>query len=127
MFRTEDEGNGDENEIEDVAEEPNFDKDIAYTLSMWQYRNQYLHGIDIKENRQIQMETTTAMINSLYANHDQIHIPIQDKTFELPIQDRLDSSLTAQIAWIELATRRIRMHREEATKNTLDRWLVDKK
>jgi hypothetical protein len=98
----------------------------TYTLSMWQYRNQYLHGIDIKENRQIRMAKTKEMIHSLYANHDRMHIPLQDKTFDLPIQERLDSSLTAQIAWIELATRRVRMHREEATKNTLDRWLVDK-
>jgi hypothetical protein len=60
------------------------------------------------------------MIHSLYANHDCMHIPLQDKTFDLPIQERLESSLTAQVAWIELATRRIRMHREEATKNTLD-------
>ena len=98
----------------------------SYTLTMWQYRNNYLHGIDIKENRQIRLEQTKSMIQSLYANHDRMHIPLQDKTFDLPIQERLESSLTAQIAWIELATRRIRMHREEATKNTLDRWLVDK-
>jgi hypothetical protein len=98
----------------------------SYTIAMWQHRNNYLHGIDIQENRQIRMEKTKSLIHSLYANHDRMHIPLQDKTFDLPIQERLESSLTAQIAWIELATRRIRMHREEATKNTLDRWLVDK-
>jgi hypothetical protein len=98
----------------------------SYTLKMWQYRNQYLHGIDIKENRKIRLEKTKAVIHALYENHDRMHIPAQDKTFDLPIQERLQSSLTAQIAWIELATRRIRMHREESTKHTLDRWLVDK-
>ena len=98
----------------------------SYTLKLWQYHNQYLHGIDIKENRKIRIEKTNKMIQSLYDNSDRIHIPLQDKTFDLPIQERLKSSLTAQIAWIDLANRRIRMHREEATKNTLDRWLVDK-
>ena len=66
------------------------------------------------------------MIHSLYANHARMHIPLQDKTFDLPVQNCLDSSLTAQIAWIELASRRIQMHREEAMKNKLDRWLIDK-
>ena len=98
----------------------------SYTLKMWQYRNQYLPRIDIKENRKIRIEKTNEMVHALYDNHDRMHIPSQDKTFDLPIQERLQSSLTAQIAWIELATRRIQMHREESTKNTLDRWLVDK-
>jgi hypothetical protein len=98
----------------------------SYTITMWTFRNQYLHGIDIKENKQIQKEQLRGKVEALYASKDRIHVPIHENTFDLDLEKRLQCGHSSLIAWIELATRRLKFHREEATKHNLDRWLIDK-
>ena len=98
----------------------------SYTLTMWTFRNQYLHGVDTKENKQIQKDRLKAKVEALYANTDRIHVPIHENTFNLDLEKRLQCGHSSLIAWIELATRRLKFHREEATKHNLDRWLIDK-
>ena len=98
----------------------------SYTLTMWTFRNQYLYGIDTKENKQIQKEQLKAKVEALYASKDQIHVPIHENTFDLDLDKRLQCGHSSLITWIELATRRLKFHREEATKHNIDRWLIDK-
>ena len=37
----------------------------SYTLTMWRFRNQYLHGIDTKENKQIQKDRLKAKVEAI--------------------------------------------------------------
>jgi hypothetical protein len=98
----------------------------SYTLTMWTFRNQYLYGIDTKENKQIRKEQLKAKVEALYASKDRIHVPIHENIFDLDLDKRLQCGHYSLITWIELATRRLKFHREEATKHNLDRWLIDK-
>ena len=97
-----------------------------YTLTLWNHRNRYLHGIDKRENKILQHTKLQAKVNELFASFDRIHLPINDRTFKMKLHLRLQCSHSCLVNWIELATRRLNLHREEATKNTLDHWLIDK-
>ena len=97
-----------------------------YTLNMWNHRNTYLHGLDKRENKILLQQRLQTKVKELYASFDRIHMPINDRTFNMQLHLRLQSSYSCLVNWIELATRRLKMHREEATKNTLDHWLIDK-
>ena len=94
-------------------------------MNMWHYRNQYLHGVDIKENRQILRRELQDKVQKLYEHVDRKYIPHNDRCFKLSLALRLERSNSSLDTWISLATRRLRLHREEATKNTLDLWLHD--
>ena len=95
----------------------------TYTMNMWQYRNQYLHGH--KEHKQILRKELQVKVRKLYQHGDRKYIPKRVKIFTLPLEKRLNRSLNSLDRWVSLATRHLRLHREEATKNTLDLWLHD--
>ena len=97
-----------------------------YTLTLWNHRNSHLHGIDKRENQIIQRTKLQTKVKELFASFDRIHLPINDRTFKMNMHLSLQCSHSCLVNWVELATRRLKMHREEATKNTLDHWLIDK-
>ena len=46
-----------------------------FTLNLWNHCNSYLHGIDKKDNRSIQINKLKDRVRTLYDSFDRIHLP----------------------------------------------------
>ena len=94
-----------------------------YCLDCWQLRNETLHGKELETSRKKQLDAIRKQIKTAYKQKESMRGRPNFKIFEMPLHKRLMMGIQSSKIWIGMAEEAIRLHRENATMNTLDRWL----
>ena len=96
---------------------------VDYSLECWKLRNETIHGKERDESRKIQQVKIKKHIRDLYAKKETLKGKTQYRIFDMPINKRLGMGIQSSLIWVGMAEEVLRLHRENATKNTLDHWL----
>ena len=96
---------------------------VDYSLECWKLRNETIHGKERDESRKIQQVKIKIHIRDLYARKETLKGKPQYRIFDMPINKRLGMGIQSSLIWVGMAEEVLRLHRENATKNTLDHWL----
>jgi hypothetical protein len=97
---------------------------IEYTIDIWKQRNESIHGATPTEGRQLLLEKLRKRVDDLFNHPDRQYIPATKRDmYKLPAPSRKKQGINALTTWIKYTERRLKNHREEATKNTIHRWL----
>ena len=93
--------------------------------AMWEFRNENLHGAGVLGSRAQTVKDLRRRIREVYRSEERKFVPpLQQKEyFGMPVAQRCRCGMTAMREWLDFVERRLRRHREEATKNTIHAWL----
>ena len=94
-----------------------------YSLDCWKERNETIHGKEKDKSRQKQLITIRKQVRGLYARRGELHGHPNKKIYDMPMKKRLRMGIQSTKIWVGLAEEVLRLHRENATKNTLHHWL----
>ena len=102
---------------------------LDFSTAMWKERNVTLHGDTIKESRTKQLEKIREKIDELYAHpYRKRLLPEDDRfLFDITAEKRKKYGIQAATTWVSVVESRIKMHREEAAKMTIHKYVVEKK
>ena len=101
-----------------------FSKILAeYCLSCWQMRNDTLHGKDMEETGKLQLKKAREKVRSLYKKKSELKGTNNYKIFDMPLYKRLRFGIQSITLWAGMAEEVLKLHRENAVKNTLHHWL----
>ena len=95
-----------------------------YTIQIWKGRKEVIHGKNLKENKHIRLQKFRDEVENLYARPDRRYIPkTADNLSKRPREQRLTQGITTLKTWTKLTEQRMNMHREQAAKIKIHRWI----
>ena len=95
-----------------------------YCLDCWKGRNETIHGSNDDKTRGTQLDTLRTQVKGLYSRKAELVRGTKfEKIFAMPKKKRLRLGIHSTIIWVDMAEEALRLHREEATKNTIHQWL----
>ena len=96
---------------------------LDYGNECWKLRNEALHGTSTKEGRKVRRKRLLDQVKQLYTHKQELKGSKYRLIFKMSLPQRLKSGIQSLTLWIGKAEEVLRLHREEADKNTISRWL----
>ena len=94
-----------------------------YSLECWERRNKSIHGDNKAESRTKKLKKLRQQVGKLYRKKTELQGTNYNDIFKMPKVKRQNMGIQATTLWIDMAEEALRMHRENATKNTIHQWL----
>ena len=94
-----------------------------YCLDCWERRNKALHGETKEDARDITLRKLRKQVRLLYAKKKELRGHKNKQIFDMPMKKRMKMGVQSTKLWIGMAEEVLKLHRENATKLTLDQWL----
>ena len=95
----------------------------TYTYQCWKSRNHIKHGTEKEESIKEERKGLKKKIRDLYKQRKEIRNEKEQQHFYMPVHKRTNQGTHSMKIWISTAEEIVRMNREKATQNTIDRWL----
>ena len=95
----------------------------GYSNECWTNRNETIHGDSMLEGRQVRRTKLKRQVQELYGKKLELRGSPLRKIFNMSLSQRLKQGVQSLELWVGKAEEVLKLHREEADKNTLDRWL----
>ena len=94
-----------------------------YVNNCWKVRNEALHGEATKEGRRVRKKRLVERVRMLYGKREELKGSPLRLVFAMRMSQRIKLGVQALTLWMGKAEEVLKLHREEAEKNTIDRWL----
>ena len=94
-----------------------------YGHDCWTTRNEAIHGSSIKEGREVRKKRLVELTKELYKQKNDLRGSPYRRIFNMKLSKRISHGIQSLTLWVGKAEEVLKLHREEADKNTLDRWL----
>ena len=94
-----------------------------YSNECWKMRNETLHGERTLEGRKIRKNKIVEQVKILYSHKCTLRRSPYRHIFAMNLNKRIKMGIQSLILWVGKAEEVLKLHREEADKNTIHRWL----
>ena len=93
-----------------------------YRNECWMTRNEAIHSSSNKEGRAVR-KRLVELTKELYKHKQELRGSPFRLIFNMKLSKRISQGIQSLTLWVGKAEEVLKLHREEADKNTLDRWL----
>ena len=94
---------------------------VEFTIAIWNDRNSVVHGSSVSHSRYQRIAHVHASVHKEYQHHFDDHDPFMDPHFQIPMEERLKSSLCTLQTWLQrVAASRVRQRLLQEAKNKID-------
>jgi hypothetical protein len=97
---------------------------VEYSMDCWKQRNEYLHGKEVDESRQIRQKRIIKTMKELYKKRIEMRGTKYYRFFKMALKKHLKLGLQANTIWISVAEEALWLHRKSMRQNTLNSWLT---
>ena len=96
---------------------------IDYSLDCWERRNHCIHGNSNEDRRNKKLQRLRKQVERIYRMKKELKGTKFASIFSLAKEKRKNMGVHSTKIWIDMAEESLRLHRENATKNTIHQWL----
>ena len=94
-----------------------------YVNDCWKMRNEAIHGEATIEGREVRKKRIVEQVIQLYKKRDELRGSPYRRIFSMKLSQRKKMGIQSLTLWVGKAEEVLKLHREEADKNTITRWL----
>ena len=94
-----------------------------YSNECWNFRNEAIHGSSTIIGREMRKSKLVDQVKYLYKKKNELRGSPLRRIFHMQLSRRIKLGIQSLTLWIGKAEEVLKLHREEADKNTIDRWL----
>ena len=94
-----------------------------YSNECWNFRNEAIHRSTTIIGRETRKSKLVDQVKILYKNKTELRGSPLLQIFNMQLSQRIKLGIQSLTLWIGKAEEVLKLHREEADKNTIDRWL----
>ena len=94
-----------------------------FCLDCWKQRNETLHGKEMDEAKRKVLQKLRLKTKQLYKLKHELRGSKNSGIFDMPLYKRIRFGIQSMTIWVGMAEEVLKLHRENATKNTILHWL----
>ena len=94
-----------------------------YGNECWKMRNEAIHGEATKEGRLVRKKRLVEQVKALYRKKSELNGSPYRRIFAMRVSQRIKMGIQSLTLWVGKAEEVLKLHREEADRNTIRRWL----
>lgn len=94
-----------------------------YSGDCWKLRNNELHGDTSDVGKKKIRSRLATRVRYLYGKQEELRGSLSRRIFEMDLGKRIKLGIHSLRLWIGKAEEVLKLHREEADRNMIDRWI----